>query len=215
MFIASCSGQAGGNVDRLRRVFRDGIMHRYRSLRRECSIAVHNPGRRTTDFPDGYTTYQTMLTVASGPSLQGSYAIHKMSGIADGFHGLDADVVMRITFEELSGREVAKVFGKAQRRNDADDEALSRSEFDAVEYADKDAQLRNLHPFVSGENVWAKVHMSFVFGAANYHTLERNVQKLIDEMAATDDDKDDSFQLYRYGTVTLRCSRPIFARSRP
>jgi hypothetical protein len=198
MFIASCGEQAGGNVDRLRRVFRDGIMDRYRSLRREGSVAVHNPGRRTTDFPDGYTTYQTMLTVASGPSLQGSYAIQKMSGIVDGFHGLDADVVMRITFEELSGREVAKVFGKAQRRNDADDEALSRSEFDAVEYADKDAQFRNFHPFVSGENVWAKVHMSVVFGAANYLTLERNVQKLIDEMAATDDGKDDSFQLYRY-----------------
>lgn len=198
MFIARCAEQSGGRIDRVRRIFRDGIVHRYRSLRREGSIAVHNPGRRTTDFPDGYTTYQAILTVASGPSVQGSYAIQKMTGLVDGFHGLDADVVMRITFEQKTSNEIAKDFGKAQRRNDSDDAALSQSEFDATEYADNDAQLRNLYPFVIGENVWAHVHTSFVFGAANYHTLEQNVQKLIDTMAASDDDSDDGFQLYRY-----------------
>lgn len=198
MFVRRCAEQSNGSADRLAKVFRDGVFHRYRSLRRESSIAVHAPGRRTPDFPDGYTTYQTVLTVASGPSLQGSYAIQKMSGIVDGFHGLDADIAMRITFTPLPGRKAAKVLGKAQRRNDADDEALSESEFDAVEYAEKDNQLRTLYRFASGEGVLANVHMSFIFGAANHHKLEEKVQKVIGELAVTHDDSDDSFQVYRH-----------------
>lgn len=198
MFVESCAKQSSGDPKRLRRVFRDGIVHRYRSLRRESSVAVHTPGRRTADLPDGYTTYQTMLTLASGPSIQGSYAIQKMTGIVDGFHGLDADVVIRVTFTPLPGRKAAKVLAKAQRRNDADDEALSRSEFDAVEYAEKDAQLRNLYRPASSENMLANVHLSFVFGAANHRALDHKVQRVIDEMASTEDGSDDSFQLYRH-----------------
>ncbi|MGJ6127120.1 ATP-binding protein [Mycolicibacterium sp. Y3] len=197
-FLDRCAAESNGNADRLARIFRDGVLHRYRSLRRESSIAVHVPGRRTTDLPDGYTTYQTVLTVASGPSLQGSYAIQKMSGIVDGFHGLDGDIAMRITFTPLPGRKAAKVLGKAQRRNNADDEALSESEFDATEFAEKDSQLRTLFRFASGEGVLANVHLSFIFGDANYHKLEEKVQKVIGELASTKDDSDDSFQVFRH-----------------
>ncbi|MBU8821072.1 hypothetical protein KL864_35020 [Mycolicibacterium goodii] len=198
MFVSSCAEKSSGDAKRLRRVFRDGIVHRYRSLLRESSVAVHTPGRRTPDLPDGYTTYQTMLTLASGPSMQGSYAIQKITGVVDGFHGLDADVVLRITFTPLPGRKAAKVLAKAQRRNDADDQALSRSEFDAVEYAEKDAQLRNLYRPASSENMLANVHVSFVFGDTNHQRLDHKVQKVIDQMAAADEGTDDSFQLYRH-----------------
>lgn len=190
--------QAGTKVRLLRRIFRDGIFRRYRSIRKETSIAVHVPGSRTTDLPDGYTTYQTFLTLASGPSVKGSYAIHKMAGIVDGFHELDADVSFRVTFTPLPGREAAKKLGKAQKRNNSDDSALSQSEFDAAEYAGKDAELRTLHGHASEENMLANVHITFAFADVNYQQLEHKVQKVIDAMAATEEDKDDGFQLVRH-----------------
>ena len=198
LFVANCAEQSQGVITRLRRIFRDGVLHRYRSLRRESSIAVHRPGSRTPDLPDGYTSYQALLTLASGPSMNGSYAIQKMTGITDGFHELDADCSIRVTYTPLPGRKAAKVLGKAQRRNDADDESLSRSEFDAVEYAEKDVQLRALYGSASAENMLANVHITFAFGDANHQRLEQKVRNVIDEMAASNDSSEDSFQLYRH-----------------
>lgn len=192
MFVAAVAEQAGAKAGRLRRIFRDGVFHRYRSLRKESSIAVHCPGTRTPDFPDGLTSYQTMLTLASGPSIEGSVAIHKMSGIVDGFHGLDADVSFRVTFSPLPGDSAAGKLAKAQRRNDADDAALSRSEFDAAEYAAVDAQFRDVYDYARSENMLANVHVTFAFADANHHQLEQKLNKVIGEMA------DDGFQLFRH-----------------
>lgn len=149
----------------------------FRSLSNNRMLAINNIETGNPDFPDGYTSHQVMMGIASPPNRT-STAVNSFTYIVDQAIGCDADFALRITFDpEAVSKQTAS---KALRDMKSEDLANSRDELDVEDYADDMNSVREMHTAVKAESnpVGMKVAALFSFAHPDMDYLKRRAATL-------------------------------------
>ncbi|TXH10728.1 MAG: hypothetical protein E6R04_04520 [Spirochaetes bacterium] len=153
------------------------FLNNFRSLTSSRMLAIRNLETNNADFPDGYTSHQVMMGIASPPTRT-STAVNSFTYIVDQAIGCDADFALRITFDASAvSKETAS---KALRDMKSEDLANSRDELDVEDYADDMNNVRELHATVKAESnpIGMKVAALFAFAHPDMDYLKRRAATL-------------------------------------
>lgn len=155
-----------------KKVARESFMGTFRSLHKGKMLSISNLETRNADFPDGYTSYQVMMGVASGPN-ELSTSVNSFTYIVDQAIGADADFALRFYFdnEVISKKTVSKALGDLK----SEDMSNSRDELDVDDYAESMDDVRELHSVVKSEPnpIGMKVSAVFAFAHPDMDFLSR------------------------------------------
>jgi hypothetical protein len=143
---------------------RNTLLQSFKSTRWSQQLSVHNVGTRSTDFPDGYTSYQTQLAIARYPSVD-SLDINTFTYLVDQEVGVDADFALRFHFsQELVTK---KGMRRARQELDAEDQANTQDELDAEGYADRRDDQRDFRDHVKSESAPRGMSVAAIFSFAH------------------------------------------------
>lgn len=169
---------------------RTALLGTFRSLHKGKMLSVSNVETRNADFPDGYTSYQVLMGVASGPN-EISTSVNSFTYIVDQAIGCDADFALRFQFDDdVTSKEKAS---KALADLKSEDSSNSRDELDADDYGDSMDDVRELHEIVKSESnpVGMKVTALFALAHPDIDWLTRTASSVEKTFA------NNGFTMYR------------------
>jgi energy-coupling factor transporter ATP-binding protein EcfA2 len=151
---------------------RESFFGKFRSIHKSKVMGISAVETGNADFPDGYTSFQSMMGIAAPPS-HASTAVNSFTYLVDQAIGVDADFALRIqpAPDAVSKNTASEVLGDLK----SEDAANSKNELDADEYADAIENVFNLRDAVRAESnpTGMKVTALFAFGHPDLNELKR------------------------------------------
>lgn len=162
----------GAKAIKTRNAARNTLMGTFRSLHKGRMLSVSNVETSNPDFPNGYTSYQSMMAISAAPNDL-TTAVNAFTYIVDQAIGCDADFALRFTFDEsVISKETAS---KALRDLKSEDMSNSKDELDIDDYNESIGGIHDLHLNVKSEPnpVGMKVAALFSFAHPDINYLQR------------------------------------------
>lgn len=161
---------------------RESFFGTFRAIHKSKVMAISAVETGNKDFPDGYTSFQSMLGISAPPS-ENSTAVNSFTYIVDQAIGVDADFALRFRHapDVISKNTASEVLGDLK----SEDAANSKDELDADEYADAIENVFNLRDAVRAESnpIGLKVTALFAFGHMDLNELKRRTAALTKNFA--------------------------------
>lgn len=157
----------------------------FRSARWSRALSVHNLATSCTQFPDGYTSYQTQIAIPRYPSSD-SFEINTFTYLVDQEIGLDADFALRFDFtQDVISKKGIRKFRKELT---AEAGANTTDELDAEDYAEIGAESRELRAAVKSEPAARGMRVAAIFSFAhqNREVLEEYVDAVMEHFIEHD-----------------------------
>lgn len=156
---------------------KNSFLANFRSLHRGKMLAVSNVETRNPEFPDGYTSYQSLMGISAAPSEM-TTAVNSFTYIVDQAIGCDADFTLRFEFSDsIISKESSS---KALRNLKSENASNSKDELDAGDYQDEINSVRSMHASMKSESnpVGMKVTALFAFAHPDINYLQRRAGTL-------------------------------------
>lgn len=154
--------KVGASAGDSRKLMRDS----FPSTRWSRVMSVHDIQTRSTEFPDGYTSYQTMISIARYPTAE-SFGVNAFTYLADQDLGGDIDCDWAMRFDFSQNIVTKKGMRKLRKEIDAEDASNTEDELDAEDYADQRDELRALRAAVKSDPGPRGMRAAFVFAFAS------------------------------------------------
>lgn len=153
---------------------RTTLTRRFRTLKNGKIMSISHPGRRSASFPDGPTTYQSMVAIARYPSNY-TTEVSDFTYVVDKAIDMDADFALRLRFDQSLIATAA--VSKTERELVSEGQANAEDEFEADDYDSRRAELRRFHRAIRDEPgpVGMQVAAIFAFGHNNLDDLNTRV----------------------------------------
>lgn len=169
---------------------KETYFNNFRSLHRSRTLGVTNVETSSEKFPDGYTSYQSMLAISAGPN-EVSTSVNSFTYLVDQAIGCDADFALRFWYPEDAVSK--KTSSSALADLKSENESNSRDELDVEDYGDTIGDVHEMHSAVRSESNPVGMHMSalFAFAHPDHRYLTRRVSTLSKKFS------DNAFTTYR------------------